>query len=202
MFGSNSEVAKLPWIAINLDHRKDRYEALQASFPGQHIERFSALQHSDPEIGCRTSHLAVIRLAKERNYPWVLILEDDCEPYPEFQTEFPKVCEYLWKHKTDWDIYNGGPNAEIIRKYDGAMLHIEGWISAQFIIVNSSVYDALLSHNVSSTKKIDDYYATFKTLTSSPMLTRQRDTFSDLAMCVTNNIPLFEQSRSKLRMFS
>lgn len=194
-------IPTLPWIVINMSHRTDRMELLHKAFPDQTIERFDAIRNDDPEIGCRESHLAVIRLAKERGYPWVLILEDDCDPYPEFQTEFPGVLSYLWNHKNDWEIYNGGPNPKAIKRYDGKMILIDDWISAQFIIVNSNIYDKLLSHDATKPKKIDEYYSKFKTLTSTPMLTRQLDTYSDLAKSVTNNIPLFEQSRAKLRIF-
>jgi hypothetical protein len=191
----------LPWIVINMAHRTDRMELLRKAFPDQEIERFEAIRNEDPEIGCRESHLAVVRLAKERGYPWVCILEDDCDPYPEFQTSFPDVLTYLWNHQDDWEIYNGGPNPNMTRRHKGNMIVIEDWISAQFIIVNSSIYDKLLAHDDTQPKKIDDYYSTFKTLTSTPMLTRQLDTYSDLAKAVTNNIPLFEQSRAKLQIF-
>lgn len=197
----------LNWIVINLKHRTDRIERLRTVFPNQEIERFDAIQHADPEIGCRESHLAVIRLAKERNYPWVLILEDDCDPYPEFQTSFSDICMYLWKHKSEWELYNGGPNPYSVRYRTNTgtskLMDIANWISAQFIIVNSDAYDKLLAYNETKhPKKIDDYYSScFKTITSSPMLTCQLDTYSDLAKSITNNGPLFERSRNLLRMF-
>jgi hypothetical protein len=44
----------LPWIVINLKHRTDRMELLQKTFfPNKGIERFEAIQHEDPEHGCR-----------------------------------------------------------------------------------------------------------------------------------------------------
>ena len=153
-----SEQQVLPWIVINLEHRHDRMELLNKAFPDQVIERYNAVLHDDPEIGCRESHLAVIRIAKERNYPWVLILEDDCEPYPVFQTEFPKVLSYLWSHKSEWELYNGGSIPFTVRNYDKSILQIENWIAAQFIIVNSSAYDKLLNHDSTKhAKKIDDF---------------------------------------------
>jgi len=202
--------APLPWIVINMSHRTDRIQLLRETFSNKHIERFEAIVRDDPEHGCRESHLAVIRNAKEHGYPWVLILEDDCEPYPEFHTHFQDVLQYLWEHRNDWEIYNGGPNPFTVNRVGGdcraggsTILQIQNWISAQFIIVNSSAYDKILAYDPTiHPKKIDDYYAKFSTLSSTPMLTRQRDTYSDLAKMVTNNIPLFERSRNMMRLFA
>ena len=64
---------------INLDHRTDRKEALEKELVefGLPYERFSAIKHDFGAVGCSKSHLAVLKLAKQRNYPRVLILEDD-----------------------------------------------------------------------------------------------------------------------------
>jgi glycosyl transferase, family 25 len=64
---------------INLDHRTDRKEALEKELDelGLPNERFSAIKHSFGAVGCSKSHVAVLKLAKERKYPRVLILEDD-----------------------------------------------------------------------------------------------------------------------------
>lgn len=64
---------------INLDHRTDRKELLEKELNelGLPFERFSAIKDSFGAVGCSKSHLAVLKLARERNYPRVLILEDD-----------------------------------------------------------------------------------------------------------------------------
>jgi glycosyl transferase family 25 len=64
---------------INLDHRTDRKEALEKELVelGIPYERFPAIKHDFGALGCSKSHLAVLKLAKQRNYPRVLILEDD-----------------------------------------------------------------------------------------------------------------------------
>ena len=40
-------------------------------------ERVSAIKHDIPPIGCAMSHIKCLELAKERNLPQVLIVEDD-----------------------------------------------------------------------------------------------------------------------------
>jgi glycosyl transferase family 25 len=65
---------------INLDKRQDRRREIETElekmqFPLDKIERFCAIECG--QIGCIESHLSIIRLAKERNYKNILILEDD-----------------------------------------------------------------------------------------------------------------------------
>lgn len=66
---------------INLEHRKDRKEQIEHELEimslNQNSERFEAINKKPGIVGCGYSHLAVLKLAKERNYENVLILEDD-----------------------------------------------------------------------------------------------------------------------------
>lgn len=67
---------------INLDKRIDRREEIENELKqkGLEGERYSAMYtpHSGI-VGCGYSHLNVLKLAKERGYKNVLILEDDFE---------------------------------------------------------------------------------------------------------------------------
>jgi glycosyl transferase family 25 len=65
---------------INLAHRTDRRELIEAELNnfGLKYERFEA--HYIPQfgaLGCSKSHLDVLKIAKERNYENIIILEDD-----------------------------------------------------------------------------------------------------------------------------
>ena len=67
---------------INLDHRQDRFAEIEGELESHglsHIcERFSAIRHETiGGVGCGRSHIEVLKLAKERGYSRVLILEDD-----------------------------------------------------------------------------------------------------------------------------
>ena len=68
-------------IFINLDKRTDRLEQINDEFKRFNLEdkaeRFPAIYHPSGTVGCGKSHLAVLKLAKERKYKNVLILEDD-----------------------------------------------------------------------------------------------------------------------------
>jgi glycosyl transferase family 25 len=67
---------------INLDKRVDRFNEIENELKNYDLhnnsERFQAIDIPEQGIlGCTMSHLAVIKLAKERNYKQILILEDD-----------------------------------------------------------------------------------------------------------------------------
>ena len=67
---------------INLDKRTDRRAEIEQELQQFNLydkaERFPAIPVPNQGIlGCTMSHLAVLKLAKERKYKQVLILEDD-----------------------------------------------------------------------------------------------------------------------------
>jgi glycosyl transferase family 25 len=67
-------------IFINLDKRIDRRLEIEKELTdmGLEYERFAGIVHpASGSVGCSLSHLGVLKLAKERNYKNVLILEDD-----------------------------------------------------------------------------------------------------------------------------
>ena len=66
-------------IYINLDKRTDRKAEIEQELQHNNLrfERFPAIQTPEGCIGCSLSHLQVVKLAKERGYNNILILEDD-----------------------------------------------------------------------------------------------------------------------------
>lgn len=84
---------------INLDKRTDRREEIESELQkyGLEAERYSAIHTPHAGIvGCGYSHLNVLKLAKERGYKNVLILEDDFEfvvPREEFETTLAQFFE-------------------------------------------------------------------------------------------------------------
>ena len=64
---------------INLESRPDRknYFENQMKLVGLKANRFKAIKHSIGAIGCSLSHLELLKLAKEKNWDHILIMEDD-----------------------------------------------------------------------------------------------------------------------------
>ena len=65
---------------INLDERKDRWEHISEEIRKLGIDqpnRFSGIRTSPGIIGCGKSHLACLEYAKNHNWDYVTIFEDD-----------------------------------------------------------------------------------------------------------------------------
>uniref|UniRef100_A0A6C0K6W8 Glycosyl transferase family 25 domain-containing protein n=1 Tax=viral metagenome TaxID=1070528 RepID=A0A6C0K6W8_9ZZZZ len=68
-------------LYINLDERPDRRESVESELKKIDctFERIPAVKHTLGLIGCAESHIKCIQLAKERNLPRILVVEDDLE---------------------------------------------------------------------------------------------------------------------------
>jgi glycosyl transferase family 25 len=92
---------------INLDKRTDRRTEMEHELKrmGLQAERFRAIEHPAPNgiVGCGKSHLQVIKIAKERGYKNVLILEDDFV-FTVSKTEFREHMARILKPTLDFDV--------------------------------------------------------------------------------------------------
>tara|TARA_B100000424_G_scaffold181587_1_gene140506 strand:+ start:294 stop:908 length:615 start_codon:yes stop_codon:yes gene_type:complete len=92
---------------INLDKRTDRKIEFEIEMKKLNwtAERFSGIYYPPPKgiVGCGKSHLAVLKLAKERNYKNVLIFEDDFECI-ETSKVFEEELNKLFTQKPDFDV--------------------------------------------------------------------------------------------------
>jgi len=96
---------------INLDRRRDRWEACQRQFDriGLEVEREEAVDGnpgiktslSAGHVGCVLSHLSVYKRAIEAGSSRILVLEDDVEFVDHFPTAFP----WFWRQlPNDWEV--------------------------------------------------------------------------------------------------
>lgn len=69
------------WLCINLDERQDRLEEITKHMNELNIkfQRIPAIKHNLGFVGCMKSHIKCLELAIEYNFPYVVIMEDDCE---------------------------------------------------------------------------------------------------------------------------
>ena len=153
-----------PTFYINEKKRKDRIKHIKEDFKDWPVplRRVEAVKLSPGWKGCTQSHRKIVQLARDRNYPWVLCLEDDCKLEKDALARFQKVLEYLWTNK-DWDIFNGGVSFmgnqfKIIEK-DIPILQVSG-TGTQFILLHKRTYAKILA-DLSPTDpivSIDNYY--------------------------------------------
>ena len=139
---------------INLDKRPEKWERIQNEFKDTDIdvERFSAITHENGHIGCGLSHVALVKMAKEKNMDSILIIEDDCKITKNFNKRWATIKKYLDEHKDEWDIFNGGvvwpANATTIVKLEPDINLIRsngpGCRYAHFVYVNKSAYDKVI----------------------------------------------------------
>jgi hypothetical protein len=199
-------------FCINLDHRTDRWSHIQTEIKNTPLEtlvtRFSGIKAEIGVVGCRESHFAVIRKAKELGLPWVGVMEDDCAFYPHFASEFPNVITSLWKHRDTWDIFNSGPiDIQCALRVEKQLLSIGNCTCLQFIIINSSAYDKILNSYVMGISEggVDLYYRDVcanRIFTWTPPLTYQIVSKSDVQTNYTiGETDEFQKAYAKVLMF-
>jgi hypothetical protein len=105
---------------INLPHRTDRLadvaeelNRVGLDIASPPVRVFAAKRPDDaggfPSIGCRgcyLSHLEVLRTARNEGLERILVLEDDAEFVPEFETRAKEVLDAL--ERQDWALFYGG----------------------------------------------------------------------------------------------
>lgn len=207
---AQSQVPPLPAICINLDSRPEKWRDTQAAFEGTGIrlERFSAIRHKEGWKGCGASHLAVVRKAAAAGWPWVLIVEDDCEPGPGFAERWPAICQALWSSRAEghWDIFLGGPTfvegpAHIQKS---GLLEIEHGLTTHFCVINAAAYSTILAWEPDRHGPIDFYYSNTLRIVAAPTpphIAYQRPAASDIQGALTDYRDLFTNSeRGLLRL--
>lgn len=93
-------------IYINLNKRSDRRELIEKELDDFNLsyERFEAIEIPDlGSLGCGLSHLEVLKMAKEKNYKNILILEDDFK-FLVSKEEFENQLDAFFKLELDYDI--------------------------------------------------------------------------------------------------
>jgi GR25 family glycosyltransferase involved in LPS biosynthesis len=91
---------------INLDKREDRREEIENELKKYNLkaERYPAVHTPNSGIvGCGYSHLNVLKLAKERGYNNILILEDDFE-FIVTKEEMEESLNNLFINHIDFDV--------------------------------------------------------------------------------------------------
>ena len=185
-FNYNKKVPFPPTLVINLDDRPDRFKEVAADFQDwpMPIERISAVKKSPGYKGCFLSHLKCIRTAKERRYPWVLIVEDDCMLEKNAMSRFQNMLPYLWENKGNWDIFNGGVTSvksSRVIDHDKKVFEVKGHCT-QFYLAHADTYDKILNNAEEYfSKPVDVYYKiTLRTWTVLPFIAIQRPSHSDI----------------------
>lgn len=205
---SGDQEQALVAYCINLDDRPDKWDATVAAIAGTGIElvRFSGVKHKEGWKGCGLAHVAVAQEAMRKGLAWVLIVEDDCLPVPDFASRWPDVRSALWREKGAWDLFLGGPTfvqgpAGLLGAGAGgpSLLEIGQGYALHFYVLNASAYERCLAWNPDRHGPIDVYYSNqFRLVTTVPRLALQRAGLSDIHGYERNYSAEFEDADTAL----
>ncbi len=203
-------------LVINLDHRSDRWTAIERKCQEANLRptRVPAVQMSPTWQGCSYSHLKCMQIAKDRHLPSVLVLEDDATFTPESINRFRDLLPYLWANRDKWERFNGGPTfppdptIKIMSK-DQKLMYARG-IAAHFNLIHAGAYDEILKWDPSDSM-IDVYYialeskfrVVFNSVATAPHISVQSNSASDvgpsLGIAGSDYSAYFYYSELKLR---
>jgi len=137
-------------FCINLDSRTDRWDECIQEFKKigieDDVERISAVDIQPGIIGCTKSHYECVKIAKERNYESVLILEDDVTFTLDALDILEKTFEQLHTRDIKFDmLYLGGnPYGIDNQLIDSNLALLVSSKAAHAYIICSHMYDTVL----------------------------------------------------------
>ena len=128
---------------INLDSRTDRRQSFEAECAKMDLvaERFPGIVHpKGGALGCSASHLAIIKLARERGLPCVMVFEDDFT-FLISKDEFNTVLSTL---PEDYDVVMFGYNVICEETYTPSFGRTLNAQAGSGYIIHQKAYDKLI----------------------------------------------------------
>ena len=203
---------ELPKFVINLQSRSENLEKIrkELDYMGWDWERFEAVNRGN-YMGCTLSHLEVIKIAKERGYKRVMVIEDDCTFMPYAKSFLNKLEEQI--SDIEFGVFNVTPtlnrHMNISEKYNMLLdltnlppkqneFHTETF-ATNMLVYDVSVYDEMpkiadISFGVGGDyfHPIDGYlvkfiYPKFQSYCPVLPIAPQRNSYSDVSQGMYNN---------------
>lgn len=190
---------------INLDERLDRKYHVEQQLQTigiQNATRWRAVKMSNGALGCSLSHLCLLEMAKDRDLPHVLIVEDDILfTRPE---QFVQQCNaFLQKHGSEFDVaLIAGNNIPPYEKVDDCCVKVVHCQTTTGYLVRRHYYDTLIDNyragirNLIKTPRehalyaIDKYWFRLQAVDTwyliVPLTVTQKEDYSDIEKRFTN----------------
>jgi glycosyl transferase family 25 len=146
-------------IYINLKKREDKkaYIENQLNTFVLKYERFDAIEYpTQGNVGCSLSHLAVLKLAKERGYKNILILEDDFT-FIVSKNEFENTLKSFFDNNIEYNVcmFYYDQEAELLPNIEFPIVNrIKQSNSTVGYLVNNNYYDILIKTIENSIPKL------------------------------------------------
>lgn len=168
---------------INLKKRNDRLVKIKKEFSNYNLNIIEAIENESGWIGCFESHKKCIKIAKEKQLEYIIVIEDDCIKKQNFDKNLQIILDYL--NKNMWDIFLGGVTKVweyknlITLNTDINLINILEGKTSHFVIYNSSSYDYFLNKEVNM--PIDKcWHNNLNAITSIPFIAIQNSSYSDI----------------------
>jgi GR25 family glycosyltransferase involved in LPS biosynthesis len=200
-------ITNIPKFIINLERRPDRLDHIkkEMEYMGWDYELFNAIDLNN-HGGCTLSHVEILKIAKERNYESVMVIEDDCTFLPYSKDLVNKINSET--DEFEFGIINLAPtlNRSVNRSDEQPLFlditnlppkkeHERGIFATNIIIYHKSIYDNVIEMEkpeLLGYYAIDDYiYQFILPIKQSycPILpiAPQMSSWSDVSQGVYNN---------------
>ncbi len=182
----DTPVPHLPVYIINLDSRPDRWEAIRKICLSCGIQptRVSAVKASPGWHGCAKSHQKVQAIAQQAGHPWYLVLEDDATFSINDWRRFIALLPFLWEHRSEWDIFNGGCGmpTEFKLLYKNPLFYNLKGPCTQFLLINQTAYNTIRNWNEKA-GHVDWYLTNNTRMTGTyPFIAYQASSQSDIGI--------------------
>jgi glycosyl transferase family 25 len=151
---NNFKIDKI--IFINLKHRTDRKKEITLELDRFNLkyELFEAIIHNNGAIGCSKSHLQVIKIAKQKGYKNILVLEDDFKFIVDKKVFYNEIKKLK---NVKFDVCLLAYNTPNLYESEYPFLYkIKDAQTTAGYIVQSHYYDTLINHWEKSVKLFEE----------------------------------------------
>ena len=203
--------SEIPKFVVNLETRPDNLELIkkEMDYIGWEFEKFNAVNRNS-YMGCTLSHLEIIKIAKERGYDRVMVIEDDCVFMPYAKSLLDDIEKQI--EGIEFGVFNITPTlnrkVNVSDKYDLLLditnlspkeEHHSEIFATNILIYDKSVYDEMFNISLTAFTESGDYYfpidgylanfiyPNFQSYCPVAPIAPQRNSYSDVSHGMYNN---------------
>lgn len=181
---------------INLDHRSDRWLQCQEEFEKlgilDRVNRFSAIKNDDGRVGIIQSNLAIVNIAKQKKLENVLVFEDDVKFIHNVNDTLDYLNKAIKQIKLSWQLFYLGANTHTkLTKITPNLIYLKNAFAVHSMAYHKTIYDKFINYaerikQIRNQRDIldvwlsNDVQAKQIALMVNPILTTQRESFSDI----------------------
>jgi glycosyl transferase, family 25 len=188
---------------INLDSRPDRKQHVitQMTNIGINTQRFKAIKLQNGALGCSMSHLRLLETARNKNWPHILIVEDDIL-FTDPSLFIQQLNLFLSQHK-DFDVaLISGNNLPPYKAIDDTCVQVTKCQTTTGYLVQNHYFNKLIQNYKTGIEKlikepekhkiyaIDKYWFNIQAIDTwyliIPLTVTQREDYSDIEKKATN----------------